>query len=71
MAIRLSTQAALEISEQFDEILIDEYQDSNCSGNNFKEYFQRTAWKPNRFMVGDVKKASIPSCYAGIIHGQV
>lgn len=46
--------AALELREQFDEVMIDEYQDSN--------YVQETILKAvsrenNRFMVGDVKQS--------------
>jgi len=52
------TQAALELREQFEEILIDEYQDSNM----VQEIILRTVsreddGRPNRFMVGDVKQS--------------
>lgn len=51
---REPSAAALELREQFDEIMIDEYQDSN--------YVQETILKAvarenNRFMVGDVKQS--------------
>ena len=52
------TQAALEISEQFDEILIDEYQDSNLVQETIlKSISRERLGKPNRFMVGDVKQS--------------
>jgi ATP-dependent exoDNAse (exonuclease V) beta subunit (contains helicase and exonuclease domains) len=52
------TQAALELSEQFEEILIDEYQDSNMVQETILKSISREAFgKPNRFMVGDVKQS--------------
>lgn len=52
------TQAALELSEQFEEILIDEYQDSNMVQETIlKSISKEAAGKPNRFMVGDVKQS--------------
>ena len=55
---KVPTVAALELSEQFVEILIDEYQDSNM----VQETILRSISKedigiPNRFMVGDVKQS--------------
>ncbi|MHB8131064.1 MAG: UvrD-helicase domain-containing protein [Mobilitalea sp.] len=55
---QVPTVAALELSEQFVEILIDEYQDSNM----VQETILRSISKedigiPNRFMVGDVKQS--------------
>jgi ATP-dependent helicase/nuclease subunit A len=52
------TQAALELSEQFEEILIDEYQDSNLVQETIlKSISRENQGKPNRFMVGDVKQS--------------
>lgn len=52
------TQAAIELSEQFDEILIDEYQDSNMVQETLlKSISREAAGIPNRFMVGDVKQS--------------
>ncbi len=52
------TQAALELSEQFYEILIDEYQDSNMVQETILRSISREdVGKPNRFMVGDVKQS--------------
>lgn len=52
------TQAALELSEQFEEILIDEYQDSNMVQETILKSISREASdRPNRFMVGDVKQS--------------
>jgi ATP-dependent helicase/nuclease subunit A len=54
----IPTQAALELSEQFDEILIDEYQDSNMVQETILRSISREdRGKPNRFMVGDVKQS--------------
>ncbi len=54
----IPTQAALEISEQFDEILIDEYQDSNMVQETILRSISREeSGTPNRFMVGDVKQS--------------
>ena len=54
----LPTQAALELSEQFEEILIDEYQDSNMVQETILRSISREdLGKPNRFMVGDVKQS--------------
>lgn len=52
------TQAALELSEQFEEILIDEYQDSNMVQETILKSISREEMGfPNRFMVGDVKQS--------------
>lgn len=52
------TQAALELSELFEEILIDEYQDSNMVQETILRSISREDMgKPNRFMVGDVKQS--------------
>lgn len=52
------TEAALELSEQFDEILIDEYQDSNMVQETILRSISREdSGNPNRFMVGDVKQS--------------
>lgn len=53
-----TTQAALELSEQFEEILIDEYQDSNMVQETIlKSISREETGRPNRFMVGDVKQS--------------
>lgn len=52
------TEAALELSEQFVEILIDEYQDSNLVQETILKSISRERnGHPNRFMVGDVKQS--------------
>jgi ATP-dependent helicase/nuclease subunit A len=52
------TQAALELGEQFEEILIDEYQDSNMVQETILRSISREDMgRPNRFMVGDVKQS--------------
>jgi len=52
------TDAAKELSEQFEEILIDEYQDSNLVQETILQSISRERiGKPNRFMVGDVKQS--------------
>ena len=52
------TEAACEISEQFEEILIDEYQDSNLVQETILQSISRERIGcPNRFMVGDVKQS--------------
>jgi len=52
------TKAAVELSEHFDEILIDEYQDSNLVQETILRIISRE-WQgeQNRFMVGDVKQS--------------
>ncbi|MDF2537792.1 MAG: hypothetical protein K0S76_813 [Herbinix sp.] len=55
---KVPTQAALELSELFDEILIDEYQDSNMVQETILSSISKERiGKPNRFMVGDVKQS--------------
>lgn len=50
--------AAVELSEQFEEILIDEYQDSNMVQETILKSISKEAFgRPNRFMVGDVKQS--------------
>jgi ATP-dependent helicase/nuclease subunit A len=52
------TKAAIELSEQFDEILIDEYQDSNLVQETILRIVSREhRGEANRFMVGDVKQS--------------
>lgn len=52
------TEAARELSEQFEEILIDEYQDSNMVQETILCSISREdLGRPNRFMVGDVKQS--------------
>lgn len=52
------TQEAVELSGQFEEILIDEYQDSNMVQETILKSISTEAYgKPNRFMVGDVKQS--------------
>lgn len=56
--IKVPTRAAMELSEQFDEILIDEYQDSNLVQETILKSISREAiGLSNRFMVGDVKQS--------------
>lgn len=52
------TKVALELSEQFEEILIDEYQDSNLVQETILKSISRESMGNfNRFMVGDVKQS--------------
>ena len=54
----IPTKAARELSEQFDEILIDEYQDSNLVQETILKSISRESdGRYNRFMVGDVKQS--------------
>lgn len=54
----IPTDAARELSEQFEEILIDEYQDSNMVQETILRSISREdLGSPNRFMVGDVKQS--------------
>jgi ATP-dependent helicase/nuclease subunit A len=54
----LPTPAAKELSEIFEEILIDEYQDSNMVQETILRSISREDdGVPNRFMVGDVKQS--------------
>lgn len=55
---KVPSQAARELSEQFDEILIDEYQDSNMVQETILKSISREQdGAYNRFMVGDVKQS--------------
>lgn len=54
----IPTKAAIELSEQFEEILIDEYQDSNLVQETIlKSISRENKGIYNRFMVGDVKQS--------------
>jgi len=54
----IPTKAAMELSEQFEEILIDEYQDSNLVQETIlKSISRENRGVYNRFMVGDVKQS--------------
>lgn len=54
----IPTKAAMELSEQFEEILIDEYQDSNLVQETILQSISReNIGVYNRFMVGDVKQS--------------
>lgn len=55
---KVPTRAAMELSELFEEILIDEYQDSNLVQETILQSISReTIGGHNRFMVGDVKQS--------------
>ncbi len=55
---KVPTRAAEELSELFEEILIDEYQDSNLVQETIlKSISRETMGGYNRFMVGDVKQS--------------
>lgn len=52
------TPAALDLSEEYEEILIDEYQDSNLVQETLLNAISREKFgRPNVFMVGDVKQS--------------
>ncbi len=52
------TSAADELAQHYDEILIDEYQDSNLVQETILNSISKERYgKPNRFMVGDVKQS--------------
>jgi helicase-exonuclease AddAB, AddA subunit, Firmicutes type len=54
----IPSDAALKLREKFDEILIDEYQDSNMVQELILSTISRKErGKPNMFMVGDVKQS--------------
>ncbi|NLO09070.1 MAG: UvrD-helicase domain-containing protein, partial [Clostridiales bacterium] len=54
----IPSKAAMELSELFDEILIDEYQDSNLVQETILRAISREhIGESNRFMVGDVKQS--------------
>jgi ATP-dependent helicase/nuclease subunit A len=52
----LPTQAALAYREQFEEVMLDEYQDTNLVQETIVSLISRPA-PGNRFMVGDVKQS--------------
>lgn len=52
----IPSEAALEYQAQFDEILLDEYQDTNRVQETIVELISKTT-QGNRFMVGDVKQS--------------
>ncbi len=55
---KVPSKAALEISQEFEEIMIDEYQDSNLVQETILTSISREEMgQPNRFMVGDVKQS--------------
>lgn len=55
---RRPTAVADELARQFEEILVDEYQDSNNVQETLITSISRERWgKPNVFMVGDVKQS--------------
>ncbi len=51
------TEAARSLSEAFDEVIIDEYQDSNPVQEELLYAITGAIGKKNRFMVGDVKQS--------------
>ncbi len=56
----IPTQAALEYQNKFEEVLIDEYQDSNLIQEYILTYVSKnkhSVCRPNQFMVGDVKQS--------------
>lgn len=54
----IPSQAAMDLSEQFKEIMIDEYQDSNLVQETILNSISRERLgEPNVFMVGDVKQS--------------
>ena len=56
--VKVPTRAALELSELFEEVLIDEYQDSNLVQETIlKSISREQIGISNRFMVGDVKQS--------------
>jgi len=53
----LPTKTALELQEKYEEIIIDEYQDSNYVQELILSTISRqNSQSPNRFMVGDIKQ---------------
>lgn len=52
----MPSDAAMEYREQFDEVLLDEYQDTNSVQEDIVRLISREA-PGNRFMVGDVKQS--------------
>lgn len=56
--VRVPSCEADELSDQYEEILVDEYQDSNQVQETLINCISRERWgKPNVFMVGDVKQS--------------
>lgn len=56
--VRVPSELALRLQEQFVEVLIDEYQDTNKVQDAILTYISREkANSPNLFMVGDVKQS--------------
>ncbi len=54
----LPTEAALELQQKYDEVLVDEYQDSNMIQEMIlSAVSKKSQGKHNRFMVGDVKQS--------------
>ncbi|WP_058486818.1 helicase-exonuclease AddAB subunit AddA [Defluviitalea phaphyphila] len=54
----IPSPVALELKEKYEEILVDEYQDSNLVQETILEVISRkNTSNPNRFMVGDVKQS--------------
>ena len=62
------TPLARELSERFDEVLVDEYQDTNAAQDALFSALSRE--EANLFMVGDVKQSilRLPAGYAGDLH---
>ncbi len=58
LANPISSKVALELQKKYDEILIDEYQDSNLVQELILFSVSKSATEtPNRFMVGDIKQS--------------
>lgn len=58
VSLALPTQTAVELSHYYEEILIDEYQDSNLVQETLLNSISREKFgQPNVFMVGDVKQS--------------
>lgn len=56
--IRVPSREADELSREYEEILVDEYQDSNQVQETIIKCISREKWgRPNVFMVGDVKQS--------------
>ncbi len=56
--VRVPSLVAEELSRQYEEILVDEYQDSNEVQETLIRCISREKWgRPNVFMVGDVKQS--------------
>ena len=69
---RLPSQVADELSRQYEEILVDEYQDSNYVQEALITSISRERFGyPNVFMVGDVnaEHIQVPSGQAGAFYG--